>query len=508
MDDGTFDQQLIDVFIQLSQGDLTARLPRTGARDERDVIAYLVNVLAEELSELFAERERARIDLESMVLELGEVLTRHAAGDFSAQATRRLDGSPADVLAFQVNAAGEEIDGLVTDLQKQRERIEREARTRAASRLSAISVLAAGVSHELNNPLSFTLMNLQLIQEQLQELAEAGDGRFDDMLLGLRDAEAGVHRVSSISQTLKQLAPGPHAADVEVDVATTVDSSLRMLRNVVDQRATLTCTHQDPLIVRADVGRLGQVVINLVHNAALAFEASSPALNRIDVETRREDRLAVIEIRDNGVGIPAEHIHSIFDAFFSTRREQDGTGLGLSISRQTMLEFGGDLTAESTVGEGSLFRATLPVCDEISPAAGGPQEQPSSHVMTGRAQVLVVDDEPSVVTIISRILKSHDVTTETRGATAIERLGEMTFDLVLCDMMMPDVDGEDVYRAWCESDSREASFVIITGGAFTKKAQDFIDQGNVPVCYKPMNVPLLRGLVDDALLQRSERTVE
>ena len=359
----SFDEQLTDVFVRLSRGDLDARLPRTGNRDDRDVISYLVNVLAEELEALCSERDRVRRDLEKVVVELGDVLTRHASGDFSARARRRFDGSPADVLAFQVNAAGEEIDGLVSDLQQQRERIEREARTRAASRLSAISVLAAGVAHEVNNPLTFILMNLQLAQNELAEMASS-DSRMESLLQKLRDAEAGVDRVSDIVKTLRQLTRHDRSHSKPVDVTQIVDSSLRMVRNVVDSKAELTCVHNDGLRVWADAARLGQVVINLVHNAALAFDAASVADNRIEVSTRLDGGMAVIEVRDNGVGIAAQHHDAIFDAFFSTRSSQDGTGLGLTISRKTMLEFGGELTVESVLGEGSTFRAVMPTTDE------------------------------------------------------------------------------------------------------------------------------------------------
>ena len=364
MDESAFDERLVDIFVRLSRGDLSARLPRSGNRDNQDVIAYLVNVLAEELTELFAERDRLRVDLERVVLELGEVLTRHAAGDFSARAIRRFDGSPADVLAFQINAAGEEIGGLVSDLHQQRERIEREARTRVVGRLSAISLLAAGVAHEVNNPLTFILMNLQLVQERLGGMSSSDDRRLDSVLGMLRNAEAGVARVSSIVTTLKELTPGRRTQGSVVDLPRIVDSSLRMVRNVVDHTATLTCVHHHQLRTRADGARLGQVVINLVHNAALAFDTASLSNNRIDVSTRLDGRMAIIEVRDNGIGIAAENHEAIFDAFFSTRQAQDGTGLGLTISRQTMLEFGGDLTVQSALGEGSTFRAVIPATDE------------------------------------------------------------------------------------------------------------------------------------------------
>lgn len=504
MDETTFDEQLVDVFIQLSQGDLTARLPRSGQRDTRDVIAYLVNVLAEELTELFAERETARKGLETAVLELGDVLARHAAGDFTARADRRFDGSPADVLAFQVNSAGEEIGGLVQDLQEQQERIEREARTRAASRLTAISVLAAGVAHEVNNPLTYTLMNLQLVQEELAAMNRSGDSNFDALLESLRDAETGVHRVATIARTMRQLSPGDQERKSRFNVTDVVDGSLRMLRNIVGHKAQLTCTHRQGMTAHGDAARIGQVVINLVHNAVLAFKDSPVMDNRIDVVTYQEiteigDRsMAVIEVRDNGVGIEPETLPRVFDAFFSTRGPQEGTGLGLSISRQTMLEAEGDLTVESTLGVGTVFRASLPV--DADGAQDEESQDPQAASGGQRARILVVDDEPAILDIVRRSLEGHAVTTATNGATACALLSEHTFDLVLCDMMMPDVDGIDVYDAFrAQPYQQHARFIIITGGAFTQKAQDFVDRESVPTCQKPVSVHTLRALVRDAL---------
>ncbi len=434
------------------------------------------------------------------MLELGDVLTRHAAGDFSAQATRRFDGSPADVLAFQINAAGEEIDGLVSDLHQQRERIEREARTRAASRLSAISVLAAGVAHEVNNPLTFILMNLQLAQGELAVMSS--DHRVEPILEKLHNAEAGVQRVSSIVQTLRQLTRHERSQGAPVDVTAIVDSSLRMLSNVVDSKAKLTCVHHDSLRVRTDAARLGQVVINLVHNAALAFDTASVADNRIEVSTCRDGQMAVIEVRDNGVGIAAEHHEAVFDAFFSTRLAQDGTGLGLTISRQTMLEFGGDLTVQSVPGEGSTFRAVMPITNEELTAGHG-AATPAAVPTPPRARILVVDDEPAIVNVIASALDGHAVTTETDGASAITQLQRNAFDLVVCDMMMPDVDGVDVYTACRASDANSKTrFVIISGGVFTQRAQQFVTHESVTVCQKPIAVQVLRELVTETLAER------
>ena len=503
MDEPAFDEQLVSVLTRLARGDLIARLPRTDTPDARDGIADLVNVLAEELGTLLTERARSRTELEGVVLELGHVLARHAAGDFSARARRRFDGSPADVLVVQVNAAGEEIEGLVSDLHQQRAQIEREARTRAASRLSAISVLSAGVAHELNNPLTFILMNLQLVQEQLAGMSPPDVGRFDAILDSLRDTEAGVHRVTSIVETLKRLTPGERAGDSVVDLAEIVDSSLRMVRNVVDHKADLICIHHDPLRVHADSARLGQVVINLVHNAALAFDITSISNNRIDVSTRLDGQMAIIEVRDNGVGIPAENHEAIFDAFFSTRRAQDGTGLGLSISRQTMLELGGDLTVQSVPGEGSTFRAVMPVADEDIELEDG-TSTPSATPAQPQAQILIVDDEPGIVEIMARALDDHEVTRETGGAAAIAQLQQNPFDLVLCDMMMPDIDGVDVYEACRASPAnRETRFVIFTGGVFTRRAREFVERESVLVCHKPVAVQILRTLVSEALADRT-----
>ncbi len=492
-DASSFHEQLVSVFISLSQGDLTARLPRNGRRDTEDIIAYLVNVLAEELTELFAERDRSRASLEETVLELGEVLSRHAAGDFSSQATRRLDGSPSDVLAFQVNAGGEEIGGLITDLRQQREQIEREAHTRATGRLSAISTLAAGVAHELNNPLTFTLMNVEHVQDALDNLDKEDDGgRFTALVESLKEAVTGIDRMASIVDSLRELAPDERPVNTVIDLCQTVDSSLRMVQNVVSHRAQLSCTHRDELTVCADAARLGQVVINLVQNASLAFETASLASNCISVATRLENSQAVIEVSDNGVGIPAADLELIFDAFFSTRRPNEGAGLGLSISRQTMREFGGDLQVESTHGRGSTFRAALPAVD--IPTAQGEEQSPEVPV-TG-AKILVIDDEPEICRIITLVLAEHEVIAETDGAAAMALVKQEAFDLVLCDMMMPNADGIDIYEAFCSgAANKDGRFVVITGGVFTPRAREFMDRTRVPFVTKPVRGKDLRRLV-------------
>ena len=439
-------------------------------------------------------RDCSTASLEATVLELGEVLSRHAAGDFSAQATRRFDGSPSDVLAFHVNAAGEEIGGLITDLRQQREQIERVAHTRATGRLSAISTLAAGVAHELNNPLTFTLMNVEHVQDALDKLDKENDGgRFADLMESLKEAVSGIDRMASIVDSLRELAPDERPVNTVIDLCQTVDSSLRMVQNVVSHRAQLSCTHQDELTVYADAARLGQVVINLVQNASLAFETASLASNRISVATRLEDSQAVIEVSDNGVGIPAADLKVIFDAFFSTRKPNEGAGLGLSISRQTMREFGGDLQVESTHGGGSTFRAVLPAVD--IPTAGGEDQQSPELPVTG-AKILVIDDEPEICRIITLVLAEHEVIAETDGDAAMALVKQEAFDLVLCDMMMPNADGIDIYEAFCSgAANKDSRFVVITGGVFTPRAREFMDRTRVPFVTKPVRGKDLRRLV-------------
>ncbi len=244
------------------------------------------------------------------------------------------------------------------------------------------------------------------------------------------------------------------------------------------------------------LARLGQVVLNLLINAAQAIPEGHLAEHEIRLVTRTDaSGRAVLEVRDTGVGIPADIADRIFDPFFTTKPTGVGTGLGLSICRSIVLALGGEIRAESRPGAGTTLRVSLPA----APAAAGevePSPPPASTCRRGR--VLVVDDEPAVAAAIKRVLASqHEVTVRGSGEEALEAIarGER-FDAIVCDLMMPRMTGMDLHASLARLAPEQASrIVVLTGGAFTDRAREFLEHVPLPRCEKPFDVQGLRDLV-------------
>jgi CheY-like chemotaxis protein/anti-sigma regulatory factor (Ser/Thr protein kinase) len=247
--------------------------------------------------------------------------------------------------------------------------------------------------------------------------------------------------------------------------------------------------------VRVGPARLEQVLVNLLVNAAQALEGIE---GLITIRARRHagDRI-VVDVIDNGPGIPPAILARLFEPFFTTKAATSGTGLGLAISQSIVADAGGDLSVESAPGRGTTFRITLPVAHERPVQLVEPPPRQST-----RRKILVIDDEPSIVGSLSSLLGvQHDVETLTsaRNALAMLRTGA-TYDVILCDLMMPEVTGMDVHEQLAHArPGEEAKLVFMTGGAFTDRARAFL--ANVPnrCLEKPFKIGELEDLLSELL---------
>lgn len=203
----------------------------------------------------------------------------------------------------------------------------------------------------------------------------------------------------------------------------------------------------------------------------------------------------MIEFSDNGVGIEAEHVDAIFDRLFSTRQPHEGAGLGLSISRRTLLELDGQLSVESAPGGGSNFRAVLPWV-AAPPNTDQAKEADTDDPLPRSAHILAIDDEPEICNVVKRVLERHEVTTASDGMEAATKVREDSFDLVLCDMMMPNADGIDVYEVY-RAAKNGGRFVVMTGGVFTPPPREVVNRTGLPVVNKPVKSKELRRAVSD-----------
>ena len=236
------------------------------------------------------------------------------------------------------------------------ERVRMREQLLIADRMASIGMLAAGVAHEVNNPLGYVLNNIEMAVKGLAPLGEAANQ--SRAVLGV--ALEGVDRIRTIVRDLLALARVDDAVIGPVSVSAVVESTLALAGKDIAERAVLTFEHEPVAPAAGTVARLGQVLLNLVTNALESMRSDVRDDNWVHVVVRPSSAGgAVVEVTDNGVGIAPEHATRIFEPFFTTKPPGRGTGLGLAISQRLVAEMGGQLSFESTPLQGSTFRVTL-----------------------------------------------------------------------------------------------------------------------------------------------------
>jgi signal transduction histidine kinase len=385
-----------------------------------------------------------------------------------------------------------------------------------SERMASAGMLAAGVAHEINNPLAIVALNLDTSGDVLTRviglaslMKARGSGaaaalvdELSELVAPLQDARDAARRIAEIVRDVKLFSRHSEEMVGAVDLRRVADSSIRMAWNEIRHRARLVKQYDEVPPVEANESRLGQVLLNLLVNAAHSMSETYPNRNEIRVTTRTAaDGSAVIEVSDTGSGIPKANLERIFDAFFTTKPVGEGTGLGLSICRGIVVDSGGRIEVESEVGRGTLFRVVLPAGRESATIAKAAPVQ----VMGERARVLIVDDEVALGRALARMLSAqHDVTVLSRGEEAIALIarGER-FDAILLDVMMPDVSGMRVYdEVKALAPDQAARVVFLTGGAFAVAARTFLDGVSNPTLEKPVNIANLKTIIDQVATRK------
>ncbi len=379
-----------------------------------------------------------------------------------------------------------------------------------SERMVSLGTMAAGIAHEINNPLAALIGNLDVLMEDMRR--PPGEpfplpGFVDEVL---RDVREAAEQVRLIVKDLKVFSRSDDDSRGPVDVQRLLESALRLAWNEVRHRARLVKEWQVVPPVIANEARLGEVFVNLIVNAAQAIPEGHADRNEIRLVTRLDEvgRVA-IEVRDTGVGIPAQIRARIFDPFFTTKPVGVGTGLGLAICHRIITELGGDITVASVPGEGSTFRVTLPIAqaDRVAPDAAHTERESARP----RGTVLVIDDDGLIRSFVRRALSgAHEVTVESCSEDALARIerGER-FDLILCDVMMPQMTGLELYELVAACAPEQAKrFAFITGGAFTGAMQRVLEATGTPRLDKPFHAERLREMVDGILDERAERPAD
>ena len=430
--------------------------------------------------------------------QLVEATERITAGDLAV----RVAASSTD----EVGTLGRAFNRMAEDLAAERSELERrvEARTvelrRAqetlvqTEKLSAVGQLVAGVAHELNNPLTVVLGYAGLLVEKTKE--EETRRKLQTVL---QEAQRSQKIVQNLLAFARRQPPARTEADLNDAVARTVALRAYQLRS---EKIRLE-TDLQPDLPRtwADFQQLQQVILNLVVNAEQAIQECGRG-SRIVVRTRAASGAIRIEVEDDGPGIPESARTRLFEPFFSTKDVGKGTGLGLSICWGLVSEHGGTIEVDSALNRFSRFTVVLPI--QARPAGETAEAKPQAalpaHPATPRRRVLVVDDDRAVLQFVGDVLERSraEVHPVQGGREAIACLarGE-AYDVVLCDLRMPDLDGSAVFRYLCaHRPELEERVVFATGDLANETSATFLEGTGRPVLAKPFDVDALRALVE------------
>ncbi|GEM_PF-5659274 len=373
-----------------------------------------------------------------------------------------------------------------------------------SARLASVGRLAAGVAHEVNNPLTVVLSNIECLETSHRNLGGLAEVERSDLRLITREIGDAAKRVRRIVGDVKAFSRVHHDdQSVAIDIQTLVEGSIRMVHHQLCHRARLIRDYKTCPPVIGDPTRLGQVFVNLLINAIQAIPEGDVGSHEIKISTGpcAPDRV-FIELHDTGVGIPHDDLDRIFDPFFTSKPVGKGTGLGLSIVHGIVARMGGDVEVQSTPGRGTTFRLVLPaasgnIVETRRPSPSGP------HSSRGKrnARVLIIDDEELVLESLARTLRPHKVTTMVNGAEALRFLeGDDNFDLILCDLMMPAMSGIEFHAQITQRFAHLLPCtVIMTGGAFTSEAEAFLARLETPCLEKPFSGRDVRKLIEESL---------
>ncbi|KFE71387.1 sensor histidine kinase [Hyalangium minutum] len=345
---------------RIRQGDFSAELPAE-RQDELGSLAHALNRMAQELRDSLREKERM---LQAQA-EAAERERREEA-EIAARDLHRYNAA----LEHMVRARTGELENANIQLASSLRQLQSmQAQLIFNDRLASMGKLAAGVGHEINNPLAYVISNLNFLHKELNRTQGAPSQEdFQELLTAVTDAKEGAERVRVIVQDLKTLSRPDDAQNGRADLKTVVHAAVKIASHEIRRRARLVAElGEDVPPVQGNASRLGQVFLNLLINAAHAIPEGQVEENEIRVSTRQDTpEFIVVEIRDTGCGIPPENLDRIFDPFFTTKPVGEGTGLGLAMVHSIITTLGGTITVESEVDRGTTFRLNLPAAKALT----------------------------------------------------------------------------------------------------------------------------------------------
>lgn len=412
------------------------------------------------------------------------------------------------------------VEGILADVSA-----EYAARTQLVQtdRLSTLGRLAASIAHEINNPAAFLMLGLEHLSRTLsaQHAGDSAERAATLALLG--QLTESLQRIAAIVRDLRYFA-GPlktqsGASAVPTDVGRAVQSALTLTRSQLIERARLVIDLEPVPPALIEEGRLAQVIVNLLVNAAQAIPKDSGREHRIRVSTRLAGDEVQIEVSDDGMGIAPADLTRIWAPFFTTKELGTGTGLGLAISRDIVERAGGRIEVVSPAVEdsvagrvGSRFIVCLRAATDAARPSSAKEPAPTGHLRPSAIaprRILIVDDEFAFGRALSRELGAwHHVVLAESGARALALLRGERFDVILCELRMPELSGEAVYLGACDicSEHRPA-FIFMTGLGEGAELARLHELYRCPVLEKPFSLErLLQTIAEVPVGERDSAT--
>lgn len=419
---------------------------------------------------------------------------------------RKADGTefPCAVSSRLLKFRGEEVivSGLfdLTELRAARAEVaqQRELLERSA-RLSAMGELLAGISHELNNPLSVLVVQAAAMEETATDERSA---RRASRISRAAD------RCARIVKSFLAMARQEPAEMAPVDLNTVIEDALEITAYSLRTSGIDVSLHLAKSLpaVLGDADQLRQVLTNLMVNAHHALQPiDGPRRLLITSRYRKQAGKVIVKVKDNGPGVPLESRSRIFEPLFTTKEVGVGTGMGLSLCHRIMEGHRGSIALESGHDSGAVFVLKLPCADSLPPPRPG---RAPVRKCAAACRVLVVDDEQDLGLSLSEILEQdgHCVDYVASACTALEKLRRQRYEVILSDIRMPDMDGPSFFRTLrTRYPEQVPSFAFITGDTLTPQLRDFVDSTERPCIEKPFTPRDIRQVVELILQSQSRR---
>jgi len=369
-----------------------------------------------------------------------------------------------------------------------------ELKAQATSRLASVGEMAAGVAHEINNPLTAVTGYAQLLMDR-EDISP-------DIRADLEAINDGARRVAGIVKRLLAFSRQTKPERKLVDINELIESTLilRAYHLRVNNIEVVTRLAPGILETVVDPGQIQQVLLNLIVNAETEMKLAR-GKGRLTITTEKKDNTIRTCVEDNGPGINPEVMNKIFDPFFTTREVGQGTGLGLSLCYGIITEHKGRIYVESKPGKGATFIVELPVITEVA-SLKPPEPVVKKSKKAAKARVLVVDDEQVVRDVVNRVLtgEGHKVETVDNAADALKKIESQKYDLMLVDVKMPGMSGVTLYKRIQKIDKSLARRVVfITGDIMGADTEKFLSETKVAHIDKPFDAGQLSREVRRAL---------